>query len=170
MRSQRPLRCKRRSPCVASACIKLPGGLSFAIMSARQTRRALSLGAEGMLDCNSDERDSNDEYESHKAKRANKKSRTKSRTKPDVSKQDVDQKRVKGVRGRLKMLTEMPLDILFEVGSKISRHSQGLSANIFTDIWPPSSLGCVTSGSNHKVFPQYPYVSFIDFNLEKRPR
>ena len=93
-------------------------------MSLRQTRRALSPGAEGTLDCNSDERDSNNEYESHKAKRANKKSRTK----PDVSKQDVEQKRVKGVRGKLKMLTEMPLDILFEVGSEFSRHS---SANIF---------------------------------------
>jgi hypothetical protein len=69
-----------------------------------------------------DEQDSTtDEYGDLETKQKSKKSRKKPRT----SNQDGEQKRVKGIRGKLKMLTEMPLDVLFEVRLQFKRHSQG---------------------------------------------
>ena len=55
--------------------------------------------------------DSSDEHDDTKL------TAKKPRRKAGTSKQDVEQKRVKGVRGKLKMLTEIPLDVLFEVSA-----------------------------------------------------
>jgi hypothetical protein len=80
--------------------------------SSRQARQEPPSTAAGP---NPEEQDSDDEY-----KVGTKSTAEKSRKKPRTSKQDGEQKRVKGVRGKLKMLTEMPLDVLFEVNCTAS--------------------------------------------------
>jgi hypothetical protein len=90
-------------------------------MSPRQTRH--SSGAENTPGSNGPtEPDSDDEYEAPSTKPSAKKPRKKAGT----SKQVGEQRRVKGVRGKLKMLTEMPLDVLFEVSFRIGTASAKL--------------------------------------------
>ena len=107
------------------------GSFAF-IMSSRSTRPSAAKDNSGSIP---DEHDSNDEYDPGTKQMAKK-----PRRKPGgTSKQHPEWKGVKGVRGKLRMLTEMPLDILFEVGLQFMRHSQGSpadAAQIFSHLHP----------------------------------
>lgn len=85
---------------------------SLIMSSLRQARQDACSAVAGPIP--RDEQDSTDS-ESDLGDLEIKQKSKKSRKKPRTSNQDGERKRVKGVRGKLKMLTEMPLDVLFEV-------------------------------------------------------
>ena len=78
-------------------------------------------------------------------------------------------KKIRGKRGMLRQLVEMPLDVLFEVGAMMPPFSNGLIFTISSDIRPPETSRSVASGSNHKGSACYPYEPIFHFNLETCP-